>query len=730
VEGVSQVVIAVENVRTDSGGSGAEWIACAAGQAFVTCVGTGVGQSWRTVFERPISKVVANPRKVCVVEAKNALCASSVGAFANWTRVGDGGSVVDIALSTRSISETFCIAEESRLRCQEGGATEGKRESEFQQVIGPTFFEKIWLLDSGFQGIQRLCSHSRGLLWCDVMSRNTNGLTYKLRPAMATKNPVAVLTPSYLATELSEGVRTKLFSKIFVLDSNGLALVLEPTGGLFGVSRGGIPVSFVSRSTNEVSTKILGSAGSTNSLALIPLKFSIAERGPNVPKKVVFTSDGKQLSGAKVRWLATDGFEDGQRNSNTDFRTDERGELELELPIGFVTFTVSDARTSDEAILEASMATVEVSADGIVSVEIPGPPAVNEVKVKVALPDGTPVPNAVVNLESPFVSYAYTSAGQTSAAWSNRRIDEEPWFFPLFCPWCVATSTPAFVTGVDGTLKLRVFEGAPITSISDGFVAYYDGMIRQSAPLVLGGSEVNVQLPLMAQLNLVQKDEDPSTEEVDIDMRPTGEAWLAVELEEWLDADSPSKPEIEPVCELMESGGAYDPSNDITQLCSPDTESSVVGKSAVGSSQRVGRARANLSCGKRGKVKVVPGVVTRMKVCATKSQKVRVRMNRALPTRVVCIRVGGIPCAPAVSSSGVNSIPTTLKRGSRMALSVFTSSTKKRRGNRKVGVTSAGSCSVSRSLLRVGRKSGLCQVLVWKDRRKTQLIERFDIYIR
>ncbi len=702
----------------------AGWIACASRTTSVICADSSVLGDWRSILNRSVDKVVATTRRVCILEQKSVSCATLGESLGQWVPVGNRGAVVDLALRRG----TICIAETTQLKCEEQGRFADP--AEFKNVSGPSSFEKVWLLDSGFQGILRVCAHAQDLLWCDSMTRGTNGLTYELFPTTHTRNPRAVLTVPSFGSGLDPEVTRTFFGRIVVLDENGLSHVVGPDTRRLGFDRGGAPISTVWGPDKGAIARVIGPSGSTNSLALVPMKFKPGANGVMRSRQLIFTSDGQPLVGAKIRWVSTNVAGLGGHDPNKTYRTDDSGRLSIELPTSDVTFTVSEARLTDSTVLEAATVTVDISDDEVVKIEVAPPPTTRDVSIEVVLPDGTPVPNAVVSLKNPFLVYGYTKSEKSIAAWAARRLDDSMWLFPVTCVWCVQSESPLFLTGADGRLQLRVFNGDAKPTAVDAVAAYYDGEILQSTTFTIEQTNVKVQLPYMAKIILRNTDIEPETSDVDINVDSQGQAILEAELEDWSSTGELGDVMIEPVCELMEEGGAYDPSSDISELCQVEINRYKVTSSAVRIGGQSLSAKSGFSCGRNKSARLKTGGVTKLRVCTSKSQRIRVRTGGALPTRIVCVRVKREPCKRSLATRNADESPAVVRRRASMGVSMFLSEVGTSAKKSRVVVTGSGACSVVNGLLKAARKAGLCQILIWRDKSKSKLVGRVDLIVR
>lgn len=695
-------------------GSARDWIACAAGLGFITCAGTQIAGGWKKVSTEATSKVVASPRNVCALQGGVVRCAATTNLSGVWSVMGNETGVVDVAISTNSpmanFAETLCLATIEIIKCRE---SEPGAPAEFKVLVGPDVVERIWLLNTEFQGIQSLCAYSRGFLWCDSLFRKTNGLTSVLFPIMPISDPLSVVMVGFNSSLGSE------MSGRYVVGRAGL-FKLTDFNGTFGKNRGAHPITAVSGTNLGMSLKVTGAGGSTNHPAFLPLEYQTIARGPMRTRQVRITANGSPLMGAKVRWMATDSYDFANHDDNEVFRTDEKGLLQTSLPSGPVTLTVSDAQSTSNLGLLASVVHVDVPDQGPVEVVVPPAKPATPIKITVQLPDGSTVPNALVRLRNPLLSYSYANSANSRSAWWNRQLGPDGWFLPVECPYCTI-DPPMFVTGADGDLTISVFGGFESLGKVDGDVFYDDGELKQSATFVVGGPSINVRLPMMARLRIVEPDDVPANDWLDIDAEADGEASLAVQIDDWTAGAEEVDATVEPACDLMIEGGLYDPTKDIDQVCEqlPSDE----GTTSVTSMG----ARSAFGCAgrKSGRVSTVSRVL--VAVCVKKSTLVRLRASRTLPSQLVCIRVKATRCEMPRSNLVVRGVPNAMRRSAVLGLDVLRREIGRAARGAKVVVATTGSCRLARDVILAGRKRGLCQIFFWQDRSKTKLLRRFAL---
>jgi hypothetical protein len=251
-------------------------------------------------------------------------------------------------------------------------------------------------------------------------------------------------------------------------------------------------------------------------VALTPLPGQAA-----VTRQVTFvlvTSDGRPVVGSHVTWSAND----GSASAGAKKRTDSTGRVTfLAVPLTPVSVQAQAAEVgipkNNEVVggqvsgagtltdfLDAS---VEIPPSGDVTVNVGDAPVALQQRVVVQMPDGTPVPGAVLQAVS------VPSEGHNSAPWLYRHVsgpegDRATWAACPYDPacfqltWDTAAGAAQYkiTTGSDGGANLWRFDrsqGAPEADCP--FVASFnDGELAQNAPFdCVSGGPITVELPYM-----------------------------------------------------------------------------------------------------------------------------------------------------------------------------------------------------------------------------------------
>jgi hypothetical protein len=233
---------------------------------------------------------------------------------------------------------------------------------------------------------------------------------------------------------------------------------------------------------------------------------------------VLVTSDGRPVVGSHVTWSAND----GSASAGTKKQTDGAGRVTfLAVPLTPVSLQAQAAEVgipkSNEVVggqvngagtltdfLDTS---VDIPASGDVTVNVGDAPVALQQRVVVQMPDGTPVPGAVLQ------AVAVSNNSQESAPWLYRHVtgpggDRATWAACPYDPACFQltwdTAAGAWqykmTTGSDGAANLWRFDrsqAAPDAKCP--FVASFnDGELAQNAPFdCVSGGPITVELPYM-----------------------------------------------------------------------------------------------------------------------------------------------------------------------------------------------------------------------------------------
>jgi hypothetical protein len=152
-------------------------------------------------------------------------------------------------------------------------------------------------------------------------------------------------------------------------------------------------------------------------------------------------------------------------------------------------------------------------------------------------------------------------------------------------------------------------------------------------------------MAFMAQLNAVIADQNKSTPDVDVRASASGTVDIPVELK---DEDnigiSNFTASTESVCSIMDTGGLVSASQSIGGLCSSTIKKMSSDYSAKSASALPQLKVSKSSCSSKRSVQTNASGKAKLRLCVTKSTKVRIRGVGALGSKSVCIRVKNKPC--------------------------------------------------------------------------------------
>jgi hypothetical protein len=470
----------------------------------------------------------------------------------------------------------------------------------------------------------------------------------------------------------------------------------------------------------------------------------------------VKTASGENLTGVSVRWTAPDAPGLLSSSASSTLATDANGAARTTVTSGPVTFTLSvptvtvcppvcmngqqpskeTAPTTPStagvlasgATLQAASITVIVGETGSINITVPDAPAIVARKISVTLPDGTPVPNATVQLKNNYLTYAYTNSGTSTSTWSSRPKDTNGYLGQMNCAYCFV-APPKYATGADGSVTFSSFNPASRSSAYDADVAYDDGELNQNVKKTFASITETVMMPFMAAIKVTlpdadpatpakETDADPSTPGTDINVDATGGVTVVTDL---VDEDKIPISDFSQSVETVnagsscEQGGLVASSDKVTTICasggvatlSVKETASVQALSAVSAKAKAGcKAMMTATSGSNGKATLV--------ICPTVSTKYRIRATGAVATQTICVRVNKLPCAVSAASVGMKSI--TIKKGGVATFAVISKSTKINvpKGAKVVLVVAAKSkkfCSISGTSVKALSK-GSCTVSV------------------
>ena len=608
-------------------------------------------------------------------------------------------------------------------------------------------------MTSGF-GPPGLCLYSNNTISCGAGTNGPNGVN-----SVATK----VTAIAVMAKPLNIFFGTsQTMQKLYFLLPTGL---LAADGWIFSCSgcqsqSGSIvaPVTAFSASTSTAFTYAKSVNGATDSADYIPMTVMSGDRKSRSSVAIsVKTASGENLTGVSVRWTAPDAPGLLSSSASSTLATDASGAARTTVTSGPVTFTLSvptvtvcppvcmpGQQPSKEpttpttpstagvlasgATLQAASITVIVGETGSINITVPDAPAIVARKISVTLPDGTPVPNATVQLKNNYLTYAYTNSGTSTSTWSSRPKDTNGYLGQMNCAYCFV-APPKYATGADGSVTFSSFNPASRSSAYDADVAYDDGELNQNVKKTFTSITETVMMPFMAAIKVTlpdadpatpakETDADPSTPGTDINVDATGGVTVVTDL---VDEDKIPITDFSQSVETVnagsscEQGGLVASSDKVTTICasggvaslSVKETASVQSLSAVSAKAKAGcKAMMTAKSGSNGKATLV--------ICPTVSTKYRIRATGAVATQTICVRVNKLPCAVSAASVGMKSI--TIKKGGVATFAVISKSTKINvpKGAKVVLVVAAKSkkfCSISGTSVKALSK-GSCTVSV------------------
>ena len=459
------------------------------------------------------------------------------------------------------------------------------------------------------------------------------------------------------------------------------------------------PVTAFAASTASDYTYSKAINGSTDSADYIPMTIVSGDRKSRSSVAItVKTASGENLTGVSVRWTAPDAPGLLSSSSSSTLATDETGTARTTVTSGPVTFTLSvptvatcpptctnnqspttsttsttvaGATTATRAAgslasgatLQAASITVIVGDTGAIAITVPDAPAIVSRKISVTLPDGTPVPNATVQLKNNYLTYAYQNTGTSTSTWSSRPKDTKGYLGQMNCAYCFV-APPKYATGVDGSVTFSSFNPSSRSSAYDADVAYDDGELNQNVKKTFASTTEIVQMPFMASIKVTlpdadpvtpakETDADPSTPETDIKVDSTGGVTVTTDL-----ADEDKIP-ISGVSQSVETvnsgssceqGGLVAAADKVSTICANGgVSASSINKAAI---VRAMGVKANAGCSAMMVTKTGSNGQATLVICPSASTKYRIRATGAVATKTICVRVNNAPCG--VSSTSVN----------------------------------------------------------------------------
>ena len=449
------------------------------------------------------------------------------------------------------------------------------------------------------------------------------------------------------------------------------------------------PVTAFSASTSTDYTYAKSINGSTDSADYIPMTIISGDRKSRSSVAIsVKTASGENLTGVSVRWTAPDAPGLLSSSASSTLATDETGAARTTVTSGPVTFTLSVPSTTTSALaggtastkpagslssgatLQAASMTVIVGDTGTINITVPDAPAIVSRKISVTLPDGTPVPNATVQLKNNYLTYAYTNSGSGTSTWSSRPRDTRGYLGQMNCAYCFV-APPKYATGADGSVTFSSFNPSSRSSAYDADIAYDDGELNQNVKKTFASTTETVQMPFMASIKVTlpdadpttpakETDADPATPETDIKTDSTGGVTIVTDL---VDED---KAPISGVTQSVETvnpgsscdqGGLVSSTDKVTSICANGgVSASSINKAAM---VRAMGVKTSAGCSSMMSTKTAANGKATLVVCPSTSTKYRIRGTGAIASKTICVRVNNVPCG--VSSSSVNS-PTAVSK--------------------------------------------------------------------
>jgi len=667
--------------------------------------GTTYSKDWVTLRSTNVAEVVlagtwnqysANNAPLCIRTTSGLV---SCGGFANTVNWSNSRytNAVDLAISNDynpGSMMQFCVAGPiSACAFYENGIFRDER-----IVDGVTNSESVYVQSNMMSG---LCFYASGTLFCGALQ----GTDYRVKAVAVMAKPLSMFL------SLSNSMN-KLY---FVLPTGIVAVdgwIFTCNGCVSNTSGSLTPVSAFTNSTASSFNYVTSINGSTDSTNYIPMNVESGSRVTRslAPIKVV-TESGEVVPNVSIRWTAPDipGTLGSSASSTLTSATD--GTARATLATGPVAFTLmatlGTSQLASGASLQAAVVTAIVNSSGEVIVRVPNAPTVVSRRVRVALPDGTPVPNAKVLVRNIFLPYAYQTSGTSTSTWAPQARDLRGLFGQVGCVYCYATA-PSYITGSDGSVTFKSFVPNSRSSVFDASVVYDDGDINQTMNHNFSTIDDVVTMPFMAKVEVPVTDADPTTPAVDIVTDSSGGVTLDISVQ-----DEGSIPvagfvgSVETVCNDMETGGLISSSTTISSICGSVSSTSIRSKSVF--AQGVRKA----GCSTTPSVTTGANGRTSVRLCPSESTKYRIRGKGALASRVICVRVKGVNCGVAQASTPTTSSVTT-KYYPTKRLVPLTSIIRPSK-NASLTWRVSGGCSIKGKNLSTGTKSKTCTLRLQQD---------------
>jgi len=615
----------------------------------------------------------------------------------NWQSVSGVTSAVDISMPGESWgASSLCIAAAGVATCRTfSNGTIGKSTT----IKGSEGAEAVWVT-SGW-GPSGLCVYASGTMKCGAGTSSPTGSS-----SATSVTPVAVMEKPL---SVFYGM-TSSMSKIYFLLPSGILSAdswIFSCNGCYSQSGSAVaPVTAFSDAAAKSFFKVDGVTGATDSAEFIPLSLTTGTRNSRSSVQITLKAGSQALVGTSVKWMAPDYPGQYQSSSTSSLTTDASGVVRTSLVSGPVTFTLSGGSIASGATLQAASVTVLVSDAGNVEVSVPLPGDIVQRKVSVTLPDASAVPNATVTLRNNYLTYAYANAGGSTSSWSSRAKDTKGWFAQTNCAYCYVPP-PVYITGNDGSVTFPSFNTGSRSTGYDADVSYDDGELSQNVQATFASTDETVAMTFMAKVAVKVNDADKATPDVEIDADSDGEAEIPVEIkQETGEGISDKEVLAEDVCDGMESGGLWSSGLKVDSICS-----SGVSKSAVGPQV------SKFACKSSGKASTDGAGKATIKLCPTKSTRIRLRGTGTLASTIICVRVKGAACpkssgGSSLAGGGASGPAPTLTKKGKIARATILKNYSAVKGAGLVKYTVSGVCKlVGTNVIGIG-KTGTCRIKV------------------
>ena len=637
---------------------------------------------------------------------KNLSQSGTLTSSATWTWAdAEVTGAVDIAMPADSWNGSVCFAGATTIcRTFQAGVFGAKTTVENGENSQAVYMTSGW-------GPSGLCLYSNNTISCGSGTYGTNGIY-----AVATK--VTAIAVMAKPLNIFFGNIASMQKLYFLLPTGILAAdgwILTCSGCQSQSGNVVTPVTAFKASTATAFTYAKSVNGSTDSVDYIPMTVTSGARKMRSSVAIsVKTASGENLTGVSIRWTAPDFPGSLSSSASSTLATDASGAARTTVTSGPVTFTLSlptvcppvcingqqpskGATTTTPAnagslasgaTLQAASITVLVEESGSISINVPDAPAIVARKISVTLPDGTPVPNATVQLKNNYLTYAYSNSGNSTSTWSSRPKDANGYLGQMNCAYCFV-APPKYATGADGSVTFPSFNPSARSSAYDADVAYDDGELNQNVKKTFTSITETVQMPFMAAIKVTLPDADPttpaketdadrSTPGTDINVDATGGVTVETNL---VDEDNIPITDFSQSVETVnagstcEQGGLVATTDRVSTICasggvasmSVNETSRVQAMSAVSAKAKAGcKAMMTATTGSNGKAT--------LKICPTVSTRYRIRATGAVATQTICVRVNKVPCVVSAASVGKKSL--TLKKGGVATFAVITKTTK------------------------------------------------------